>query len=178
MCYSSESYPRSDHAVERHVPTVHGERRRYWRPLTLALSMLCAISTSVHAAPSSLFGPRQNPPRAAAPHLTANEARQIAATLSDCEAVAVELDATRREARVLREALTLTRQAAAAYEAAARAQAQRADNEAQRALNADLLRAGAEAELKRERRAGRWRAIRWAAIGIGVGVVVGLVAGE
>lgn len=178
MCYSSESYPRSDHAVERHVPTVHGERRRYWRLLTMTLVACSASSTSALAQQSSVFGPSPTPPRATAVHLTADEARAIAATLSDCETVAVELGETRAENRVLREAVELSRRSAAAYAEAARLQAARADAEAQRALNESLLRAGAEAELKRERRSSRWRALRWGAIALGAGIVVGLVAGQ
>ena len=148
---------------------------RYLRRLTSALLMLCACSWTGLAAPSGLFGPQQNPPRASAPNLTADEARQVAEVLSQCETIAVELDATRQETRVLREALTLTQKAAAAYEAASAANAERADNEKQRAENETFLRATAEANLKRERRAGRWRALRWGAAALGIGVVVGVV---
>lgn len=150
---------------------------RYLRRLTSALLMLCVLSTSALAARSGMFGPLQNPPRATAVLLSPDEARQIAATLSDCETVAVELDSTRAENRILREALTLTERAAAAFEAASKANAERAENEKQRAENEKFLRATAEANLKREKRAGKWRALRWGAAALGIGVVVGVVMG-
>lgn len=169
---------RSGSAGVSHGVTGHGARQRYWRLLTMTLVACSLSSTSVLAQQSSVFGPSPTPPRATAVHLTAHEARAIAATLSDCETVAVELVETRAETRVLREAVELSRRSADAYAEAARLQAARADAEAQRALNESLLRAGAEAELKRERRSGRWRALRWCAIALGAGIVVGLVAGQ
>lgn len=149
---------------------------RYLRRLTSALLMLFMLSTSALAAPSGMFGPSQNP-RATAVLLSPDEARQIAATLSDCETIAVELDSTRAENGILREALTLTERAAAAFEAASKANAERAENEKQRAENEKFLRATAEANLKREKRAGKWRALRWGAAALGIGVVVGVVMG-
>jgi len=101
----------------------------------------------------------------------------MAVTLSTCEDAAVELDSARAENGVLREALTLTERAAAAFEAASNANAARAENEKQRAENETFLRATAEANLKRERRAGKWRAIKWATVALAAGVVVGVVMG-
>lgn len=150
---------------------------RYLRHLTSSLLMLCVLSTSALARPSGMFGPLQNPPRATAVLLNPDEARQIAATLSDCETLAVELDSTRAENGILREVLTLTERAAAAFEAASKANAERAENEKQRAENEKFLRATAEANLKREKRAGKWRALRWGAAALGIGVVVGVVMG-
>lgn len=149
---------------------------RWLRHLTSSLLMLCVLSTSALAQPSGLFGPSQQP-KATPVNLTPDEAREIAATLSECEAVAVELDSTREEAGVLRRALDLTTKAAAAFEAASTANAERADNERKRAENEAFLRATAESNLRKEKRAGKWRALRWASAAVGIGVVVGVVMG-
>ena len=151
--------------------------RRYLKRLTTALLMCCVISTPALAARSGLFGPQAPAPRATAVQIPTDEARAIAATLSECETVAVELATEREEAVLLRRALDLTTKAAAAYEAASAANAERAANEKQRAENEKFLRATAEANLKREKRAGKWRAIRWATVALGAGVVVGAVMG-
>ena len=150
---------------------------RYLRHLTTSLLMLCVLSTPALATGSGLWGPSQNPPRSTAVLLSPDEAREVAATLSDCETVGVELASTRAENRILREALDLTKRSAAAFEEASKAQAARADNEKQRAENETFLRATAEANLKREKRAGKWRALRWGAAAPGIGVVVGVVMG-
>jgi hypothetical protein len=97
--------------------------------------------------------------------------------LSECETVAVELSTEREESAVLRRALDLTTKAAAAFEAASAANAERADNERKRAEGEAFLRATAEVALKKERRAGKWRAIKWATVALAAGVVVGVVAG-
>lgn len=149
---------------------------RLLRHLTSALLILCVCSSSALARPSGLFGPRQNPPRAASPNLTTDEARQIAEVLSECETLAVELDSTRAETRVLRQALELTKKAASAFEAASVLNAERADNEKKRADNEAVLRVTAEEKYKAERRAGRWRALRWAGAALGIGAVIGFVA--
>ena len=151
--------------------------RQYLRRVTSALLMSCVISTSALAAHSGLFGPQAPAPRATAVQIPTDEARAIAATLSECETVAVELATEREESSVLRRALDLTTKAAAAFEAASKANAERAENEKQRAENETFLRATAEANLKRERRAGKWRALRWGAAALGIGVVVGVVMG-
>lgn len=144
---------------------------------TTALLMLCVFSTLALGKPSGMFGPAQNPPRAASVGLSPDEERQIAATLSECEAAAIELDATREEAAVLRRALDLTTKAAAAFEAASTANAERAENERKRAENEAFLRATAESNLRKEKRAGKWRAIKWATVALAAGVVVGVVMG-
>ena len=150
---------------------------RLLRHLTSSLLLLCVLSTIALAKPSGLFGPRQNPPPSSSVNLSPDEARQMAVTLSACEDAAVELDSTRAEVGILREALTLTERAAASFEAASKANAERADNERQRAENEAFLRATAESNLRKEKRAGKWRALRWGAAALGIGVVVGVVMG-
>ena len=150
---------------------------RYLRHLTTCRLPRCVLRPPSLAARSALGGPTRTPPRPPAVLLSPDEAREIAATLSDCETVAVELGSTHAENRILREALDLTKRSAAAFEEAAKAQAARADNEKQRAENETFLRATAEANLKREKRAGKWRALRWGAAALGIGVVVGVVMG-
>lgn len=151
--------------------------RRYLKRLTTALLTCFVLSTSVHAAHSGLFGPQAQAPRATAVQIPTDEARAIAATLSECETVAVELATEREESAVLRRALDLTTKAAAAFEAASAANAERAENERKRAENEQFLRATAEVALKKERRAGKWRAIKWSVVALAAGVVVGVVAG-
>lgn len=151
--------------------------RRYLKRLTSALLMCCAISTPALAGSSSLFGPQAPAPRATAVQIPTDEARAIAATLSECQTVAVELATEREESAVLRRALDLMTKGAAAFEEAAKLNAERAENERKRAENEAFLRATAEANLKRERRAGKWRVLRWGAAALGIGVVVGVVKG-
>lgn len=158
------------------VLTAERALRRYLKRLTTALLTCFVLSTSVHAAPSGLFGPQAPAPRATAVQIP-DEARAIAATLSECETVAVELATEREESAVLRRALDLTTKAAAAFEAASAANAERADNERKRAENEQFLRATAEVALKKERRAGKWRAIKWATGALIVGFVIGVAKG-
>lgn len=148
--------------------------RRYLKRVTSALLMCCAINTSALAAHSGLFGPQAPAPRATAVQIPTDEARAIATTLSECETVAGELATEREESAVLRRALDLTTKAAAAFEAASNANAERAENERKRAENEQFLRATAESNLRKERRAGKWRAIKWATVALGAGVVVGV----
>lgn len=158
------------------VLTLPAALRRYLRRLTTALLMLCVFSTPALATGSGLFGPRQNPPRATAVEIPVDEARAIAVTLADCELAAVELDSAREESAILRRALDLTSRSASAFEAAAVLQAERADNEKKRADAENVLRVTAEEKYKAERRAGRWRSLRWAGMAIGIGAVIGFVA--
>lgn len=151
--------------------------RLYLKRLTTALLTCFVLSTSAHAAPLGLFGPQAPAPRATAVQIPTDEARAIAATLSECETVAVELATEREESAVLRRALDLTTKAAAAFEAASAANAERADNERKRAENEQFLRATAEVALKKERRAGKWRAIKWATGALIVGFVIGVAKG-
>lgn len=151
--------------------------RLYLKRLTTALLTCFVLSTSAHAVPLGLFGPQAPAPRATAVQIPTDEARAIAATLSECETVAVELGTSREENAVLRRALDLMTRGAAAFEAASTANAERADNERKRAENEAFLRATAESNLRKERRAGKWRALRWGAAALGIGVVVGVVMG-
>lgn len=151
--------------------------RLYLKRLTTALLTCFVLSTSVHAAPLGLFGPQAPAPRATAVQIPTDEARAIAATLSECETVAVELATEREESAVLRRALDLTTKAAAAFEAASAANAERAENERKRAENEQFLRATAESNLRKEKRAGKWRALKWGVGALVVGFVIGVAKG-
>lgn len=151
--------------------------RLYLKRLTTALLTCFVLSTSVHAAPLGLFGPQAPAPRATAVQIPTDEARAIAATLSECETVAVELSTEREESAILRRALDLMTRGAAAFEAASAANAERAENERKRAEGEAFLRATAEVALKKERRAGRWRSVRWGAVALVVGAGIGIVLG-
>ena len=150
--------------------------------LTLALIILCP---SPALAQSGMFGPRiaavQQPPPVVV--FTPAEARRIAHSLSRAEE-------TQEENGILRQSLDLERQAkvaaisaANAYKAAselnakrADVEARRADNEAIRATNEAALKDAARAQVKAERKKGRWNLIKGfvvgACIGLGTGAIV------
>lgn len=169
-----------------------GQRRgRGWRRslalLTLTLAACSWNNTIALARQSSVFGPAvattatrmgvQDP-------LTPEQQRQIAATLAECEGVAAEAETLREENGILRQAVKLLEESHGIVKEAVRmsneraeAEARRADAESRRANIEKGLHDAAEANLKREKRAGKWRALRWGAAALGIGVVVGVVMG-
>ena len=151
----------------------------------LIIALLLAIPAPTFAQ-TGLFGPRiavaaQEPPPVT---FTPDEARRIAHALSDAQTIAEDRALLKQSLELERQAKLAALGAAANYKTAselnakrADTEAKRADNEATRATNESALKDVARAEVKAERRKGRFNLIKGVVFGLLVGAGAGIAIG-
>lgn len=151
------------------------------RFLTLALIILCPAPA---LAQSGMFGPRPPAIQQPAPVIfTPAEARRIAKALSTAQTTSEENGILKESLELERTAKVAALDAAKAFRQASELNAKRADAEARRAdlqlenfTAQKALTDTARAEVKAERKKGRWNLVKGflvgACIGLGAGAVV------
>lgn len=144
----------------------------FGRRTTLAVSVfvLSLLLSSATSSGSNVFAqtPQSSEPVVV---LTPEEARRLLETLAAAEQLAREHEALRAEADALRDAAMAALVAAQKYEAAA--ESWKVAYEGERAL-----RLAAEEDARAARRDGKKRALKWGAIALGIGAVIGSAFGN